>query len=68
MVRRKKEIKTIELFYEKTGEVIRLIRFKDPRDFNKFLDDYKSMRYPGYGWRFKEIEKRKSNKKLISKE
>jgi len=42
----------IELFDEKTNEIVRVIRFKNPKDFNKFLEDFKLMRYPGYGWRY----------------
>ena len=40
--------KSIELFHEKSGEVIRTIRFKNPKDFNYFLYGFKSMRYPDY--------------------
>jgi hypothetical protein len=47
----KKFNKVIELFDEKTGEVVRAIRFRKPKDFNEFLKGFKAMRYPGYGWR-----------------
>jgi len=43
--------KTIELFHEKSGDTIRVIRFKKSRDFDNFLSAFKSMRYPGYNWR-----------------
>ena len=51
--------KTIELFHEKSGEVVRIIRFKNPKDFNNFLDSFKSMRYPGYNWRYSKNNVRK---------
>lgn len=44
----------IELFSEKTGEVVRTIRFRNPNEFSKFLEDFESMRYPGYRWRYRE--------------
>jgi len=43
--------KVVELFNEKTGEVVRVIRFRNSIAFNEFLKDFKAMRYPGYGWR-----------------
>jgi hypothetical protein len=46
--------KVIELFNEKTGEVVRVIRFRNSMAFNDFLEDFKAMRYPNYGWRYKE--------------
>ena len=49
----------IELFDEKTNELVRVIRFKNPKDFNKFLEDFKAMRYPGYGWRYIDKGKKK---------
>ena len=42
----------IELFDEKTGDVVRVIRFRNSIAFNEFLKDFKAMRYPGYGWRY----------------
>ena len=42
----------IELFDEKTGDVVRIIRFRNLIAFDKFLIDYKAMRYPGYSWRY----------------
>ena len=42
----------IELFDEKTGEVIRTLRFHTPNEFKDFLKSFKAMRYPGYGWRY----------------
>ena len=49
----------IELFDEKTEEVIRVIRFHNPKAFDEFLKDFKAMRYPGYGWRYRDKGKRK---------
>ena len=49
----------IELFDEKTGEVVRTIRFRNPIEFDKFLLGFKAMRYPGYGWRYRDkVEKK----------
>jgi hypothetical protein len=64
-LRRKPEKKfreTIELFDEKTNEIVRKIRFKNPKDFYKFLDDFKLMRYPCYSWRY--IDKGKKKEKI----
>ena len=47
----------IELFDEKTNEIVRKILFKNQRDFDKFLEDFKLMRYPGYKWRY--VDKKK---------
>jgi len=55
----KKYRKSIELFHEKTGEVVRNIRFKNSKDFDYFLYGYKSMRYPGYNWRYRKNNIRK---------
>ena len=49
----------IELFNEKTGEVVRLVCFHTPNEFNEFLKGFRAMRYPGYGWRYKEEGKKK---------
>jgi hypothetical protein len=43
---------SIELFDEKTGDVVRVIRFRNSMAFDKFSKDYKAMRYPGYSWRY----------------
>jgi len=52
----------IELFDENTGDVIRVIRFRNSKVFDKFLIDFKAMRYPGYGWRHKDkCEKKGKN-------
>ena len=59
MVNNKKYKKSIELFHEKTGEVVRNIRFKNSKDFDYFLYGYKSMRYPGYNWRYQKNNGRK---------
>ena len=50
---------SIELFTEKTGDVVRLIRFRNEHEFNEFIKSFNAMRYPGYGWRYKEKVKRK---------
>jgi len=52
----------IELFDEKTGEIVRLVRFYRPNEFNEFLKGFNAMRYPGYGWRYKEKEQKKIQK------
>lgn len=44
----------IELFDEGTGEVVRLIRLHNENEFNEFIKSFNAMRYPGYGWRYKE--------------
>jgi hypothetical protein len=49
--------KTIELFDEKTNEIVRRINFKNPKDFDKFIEDFRLMRYPGYRWRY--VDKKK---------
>jgi hypothetical protein len=49
----------IELFDEKTGEVVRVIRFRNLIAFEEFLKDFRAMRYPGYGWRYIDKEKKK---------
>jgi hypothetical protein len=46
--------KVIELFDEKTGEVVRTICFRNPKVFDEFMKGFKEMRYPGYGWRYKD--------------
>ena len=51
----------IELFDEKTGDVIRVIRFNNSIAFNEFLKDFKAMRYPCYGWRYMDEEKKSEN-------
>jgi len=42
----------IELFDEKTGVVVRTIRFHNLISFDEFLKSFKAMRYPGYSWRY----------------
>ncbi len=49
----------IELFDEKTGEVVRVLRFHNSKAFDEFLKDFKAMRYPGYSWRYRDKGKRK---------
>jgi len=52
--------RSIELFHSKSGRIIRIIRFKNEKDFNSFLDGFNAMRYPNYNWRFSETTKRKN--------
>jgi len=49
----------IELFDEKTGAVVRVIRFRNSIALDEFLKDFKGMRYPGYDWRYIDKEKKK---------
>jgi hypothetical protein len=49
----------IELFDEKTGDVVRVMRFRNPIEFDEFLKGFKAMRYPGYGWRYIDKGKRR---------
>jgi hypothetical protein len=51
---RTKYKEVIELFDEKTGDVVRVIRFRKSRAFDEFLKGFKAMRYPGYGWRYSD--------------
>ncbi len=48
----------IELFDENTGDVVRVIRFRNSIAFDEFLKDFKAMRYPGYGWRYRDKGKK----------
>ncbi len=50
--------RTIILFAEKTGIVVRKIRFRNQRDFDEFLNGFRSMRYPGYNWKYLDKEKK----------
>jgi len=50
---------TIELFDEKTGDVVRAIRFRSSIAFEEFLKDFRAMRYPGYSWRYVDKGKKK---------
>ena len=61
MIKMKKYKTVIELFTEKTGEIIRIIHFHTSKDFNDFLTGFGEMRYPGYGWRYREIRKKQEN-------
>jgi hypothetical protein len=61
MANKEKYKKSIELFHEKTGELVRTIRFKTPKEFDKFLHSYRLMRYPGYNWRYIKNTSRKRN-------
>jgi len=53
--------KSIELFDEKTGEAVRVIHFKHSNEFDRFLEGFNAMGYPGYGWRYKDKEKKNKN-------
>ena len=53
---------TVELFAEKTGDVVRIMRFHNHKDFSEFLKGFRRMRYPGYGWRYKDKLKKKVKK------
>ena len=54
-----KDKKVIELFNEKTGSIVRTICFHSPNEFDKFIKDFKEMRYPGYSWRYKDKVRKK---------
>ena len=60
MANKEKFNKSIELFHEKTGELVRVIRFKSTKEFDYFLSGYRLMRYPGYDWRAHKKIRRKS--------
>jgi hypothetical protein len=55
--------KIIELFDEKTGRVVRTISFDSPKEFDTFLKDFDQMRYPGYGWRYKDKGRKKGEER-----
>jgi len=57
-----KDSVVIDLFDEKTGEVVRVIRFRNSIAFDEFLKDFRAMRYPGYDWRY--IDKGKRREKV----
>lgn len=61
-------MKKIELFNEKTGVVVRKIRFKNLTLFDEFLKGFKAMRYPGYNWRYIDKEKQNENKIIVQRE
>jgi hypothetical protein len=56
---RTKHRKVIELFDEKTGEIVRTICFHSPKEFDKFVKDFKEMRYPGHVGRHRAIGRKK---------
>jgi hypothetical protein len=58
--------KVVELFNEKTGDIVRVIRFRNSITFNDFLKDFEAMRYPNYCWRYKDKEKNMVNMKKPS--
>jgi hypothetical protein len=51
--------KVIELFDEKTGDVVRVLRFRNSIAFDEFLKSFKAMSYPGYSWRYSDKKKKK---------
>lgn len=53
--------KVVELINEKTGDVKRVIRFRNSIAFNDFLNDFAAMRYPNYSWRYIDRGKKKEN-------
>ena len=63
MIKRKKYKKSIELFHEKSGDIVRILRFRQEKDFEYFKYAYNSMRYPGYKWRLRDNK----NKNKIQK-
>ena len=56
----------IELFDEKTGNVVRTIRFDSPKEFEEFIKGFKDMRYPGYGWRYIDKRRKKGKNNLVN--
>ena len=46
--------KVIELFDEKTGDVIRTFCFSNLKEFYEFVKGFNEKKYPGYGWRYKD--------------
>jgi hypothetical protein len=49
----------IELFDEKTGNLVRVLRFRNSTAFDEFLKSFKAMRYPGYNWRYGDKKEKK---------
>jgi len=62
---RTKNKKVIVLFDEKTGSVVRTVSFSSPKEFDEFIKSFKEMRYPGYGWRYKDKERKKGENNLV---
>jgi hypothetical protein len=56
---KKEHMEIIELFDEKTKEIIRTLRFKKTKDLEYFITSFRLMRYPGYGWRYQIREERR---------
>ena len=61
-----KKNEVIELFDEKTGSVVRTISFRSPKEFDEFIKGFKKMRYPGYGWRYKDKSRKKGKNNLVT--
>jgi hypothetical protein len=51
--------KVIQLFNEKTGEAVKTIIFRSPKEFDEFVKGFKEMRSPGYSWRYRDKVKKK---------
>jgi len=58
--------KVIELFNEKTGEIVRTICFRSPKEFDAFIKSFNEMRYPGYGWRYRDKGRKKGKNDLVN--
>ena len=56
-----KNKKVVELFNEKTGDVVRTMCFRDVISFDEFVRGFNAMRYPGYGWRYRDGEKKEKH-------
>ena len=62
---RAKQKKIIEIFDEKTGNVIRTILFRSTKEFDEFIKSFKEMKYPGYGWRYVDKGRKKGKDNLV---
>ncbi|VVB61313.1 Uncharacterised protein [uncultured archaeon] len=58
--------KVIQLFDEKTGSVVRTICFRSPKEVDEFVKGFSEMRYPGYGWRYKDKGRKEGEKNLVN--
>jgi hypothetical protein len=53
----KRYTKTVVLFDKKSNMDVRKIRFRNSKDFEQFIEDFRLMRYPGYDWRLIDRKK-----------
>lgn len=53
----KRYYKTVVLFDKKSNKDVRKIRFRNSKDFDDFIEDFRLMRYPGYDWRIVDRNK-----------